>query len=279
MEKLKNIKIAFVDIDKTLSNNNREITIETSDAIKNAVNNDMVVVLSTGRYSGYAEEYSKKACASCYVIACNGAEIFDYKKREYIFKSKREFDDLKEIWNLCEANQIQCILNSENVRYCNHFYNGKDEDIIKINNIHEVKDKNIYQIVVISNEFTPINEIDNSIDSNSNLQVVNSSSDYINQKTNINNDKNKEHFFLDITNKNINKGIAIDKLLNHLNIPKENSIGFGDHNNDYELFNAVNFKIAMSNATSLLKAKADFITLSNEENGVAHFLNNYISYE
>ena len=68
------------------------------------------------------------------------------------------------------------------------------------------------------------------------------------------------------------------KLLDYLNIEKKQSIGFGDHINDYDLFNEVGFKIAMGNANDDLKEIADFVTLSNDENGVAYFLNNFIEY-
>ena len=42
------------------------------------------------------------------------------------------------------------------------------------------------------------------------------------------------------------------------------------------MFDACGYKVAMGNASENLKAKADYITLSNNEAGEAYFINNYI---
>ena len=102
------------------------------------------------------------------------------------------------------------------------------------------------------------------------LKIANASSIYLKRLLEGNG------YFFDITNKDVSKGVAIEKVLKHLNISKENSIGFGDHINDYDLFNAVGFKVAMGNANEKLKEKADYVTLTNDENGVADFINKYL---
>ena len=60
------------------------------------------------------------------------------------------------------------------------------------------------------------------------------------------------------------------------NIKKEESLCFGDYVNDLDMFDACGFKVAMENASAELKKKADFITLSNNNSGVAYFINKYI---
>ena len=273
MEKLKNIKIAFVDIDGTLSNSNKEITSETSTAIKMAVENGLKVVLCSGRGNRYVYNFSKESNVSNYMICCNGAEVFDYLENTYLYCSRIEFDNIKKIWDYCYDNGICCILNSKCIRYCNSHLFVPDNDKIIINNIDEVKNKDIYQIVVGNNDFDSIYKMNKFIDTLGNLKIVNASLSYVNKI------KNGNHYFLDITNNGVSKGNAIKELLNYLNLKKENAIGFGDHINDYELFNEVGFKIAMENASDALKEKANFITLSNDENGVAYFLNNFIDYD
>lgn len=62
------------------------------------------------------------------------------------------------------------------------------------------------------------------------------------------------------------------KLLEILDIKKEEAIAIGDDNNDLSMFEQVGYKIAVSNAIDIVKEKADEITLSNDENGVAVFL-------
>lgn len=270
MKKLKNIKIAFVDIDGTLSNSERKISLETTEAVKSAKGKGLIVVLSSGRNNRYVCNASKNANASNYIIACNGAEIFDYENNISIKTNKISEDKIKVIWEFCEENNIGCILNSRNNRFCNKNYFIEEEDKILIDNITNINE-DIFQMVTFGYEYEKMQELEKLINS-INLNIANPSQSYL-EKNCLN-----HHFFFDVTNNYISKGKAIKELLEYLNLKKENAIGFGDHINDFDLFDAVGFKIAMGNANSKLKEKADFITLSNDEHGVAYFLNNFIDY-
>jgi len=270
MKKLKNIKIAFVDIDGTLSNSKRKIAKETSEAIKNATDQGLLVVLCSGRNNEYVQNASQSANASSYIIACNGAEIYDYKNDVYIKKNIIDMDDINTIWDFCQRNNLGCILNSKHNRLCNKNHFIEEEDKILIDNVKDIK-KDVFQIVVFGYEYKKMQELEKLIDSTV-LKISNYSLSYLEKNC------SSHHFFFDITNHDTSKGIAIKELLNYLNLTKENAIGFGDHINDFDLFDAVGFKIAMGNSNPKLKEKADFVTLSNDEHGVAYFLNNFIDY-
>lgn len=72
-----------------------------------------------------------------------------------------------------------------------------------------------------------------------------------------------------------NKKNAIAKLLSSLNIKKEETIGVGDGFNDLLMFESVGFKVAMNNGIEELKAKADYITPSIAEDGLAQFIEEF----
>lgn len=55
-------------------------------------------------------------------------------------------------------------------------------------------------------------------------------------------------------------------------IKKEETIAIGDDNNDLSMFEQVGYKVAVDNAIDIVKQKADEITLSNDEDGFAVFL-------
>ena len=57
-----------------------------------------------------------------------------------------------------------------------------------------------------------------------------------------------------------------------MNIKKEEAIAIGDDNNDLSMFEQVGYKVAVANAIDIVKEKADEITLSNDDDGVAVFL-------
>lgn len=78
---------------------------------------------------------------------------------------------------------------------------------------------------------------------------------------------------------NTNKGTSLVRLIEKLNIKKEEVLAFGDGNNDLELFQNAGWPIAMENAGDKLKSYAKLVTKSNAEDGVADvlekiFLNN-----
>lgn len=74
--------------------------------------------------------------------------------------------------------------------------------------------------------------------------------------------------WMDIQNKDINKGIAIRFLQMIYEIPPENCMAFGDQMNDYEMLQQVTYSYAMENAVEPIKNIAYRITRSNEEQGV-----------
>ena len=82
--------------------------------------------------------------------------------------------------------------------------------------------------------------------------------------------------YTEIVPKGCSKADGIRRILEELNIPRENSLGFGDSMNDYDMIKYVGVGVAMGNADEPLKAVADRVTASYTENGVAQVLNEYL---
>ena len=72
---------------------------------------------------------------------------------------------------------------------------------------------------------------------------------------------------------------AIQILAKELGIKQEEIIVMGDGGNDISMFECAGLKIAMENAEKYLKEKADFVTTSNNENGVAKAIQKFIFNE
>ena len=85
-----------------------------------------------------------------------------------------------------------------------------------------------------------------------------------------------EHW-LDISHSNANKGYALSILQNDLNISKEETMVFGDYNNDLKMLELADFSYAMENAHPNVKNAAKFLTRSNEELGVEHILEQLVN--
>ncbi|WP_314065141.1 Cof-type HAD-IIB family hydrolase [uncultured Vagococcus sp.] len=73
----------------------------------------------------------------------------------------------------------------------------------------------------------------------------------------------------------IHKGVAIEFLLNHLDISQDATVGIGDGMNDKEMLELCQIGIAMGNAKEGLKAVADYITTDLEEDGLYNAFNHY----
>lgn len=72
--------------------------------------------------------------------------------------------------------------------------------------------------------------------------------------------------------KHADKGSALIKLVEILNVDIDKVLVFGDNYNDLNMFEIAKWSVAMDNSEEVLKSKATFITKSNEENGVSSFL-------
>lgn len=84
-----------------------------------------------------------------------------------------------------------------------------------------------------------------------------------------------ESFYLEIMQKGDNKATALNLLLKELKLSPESLIAFGNNQNDMEMIELAKVGVAVGNAVTELKEKSDFVTDTNDNDGVAHFLENY----
>jgi Cof subfamily protein (haloacid dehalogenase superfamily) len=86
-------------------------------------------------------------------------------------------------------------------------------------------------------------------------------------------------YYLDVTHPNANKGHVVTTLSQALSIPPAAIATIGDMPNDVLMFQKSGFSIAMGNASSDVKAQAEFVTTSNEEEGFANAVDAFILKE
>lgn len=78
--------------------------------------------------------------------------------------------------------------------------------------------------------------------------------------------------FIDILPSQGGKGYGVEVLLNHLHIPPQHALAFGDGENDISMFEKVGFSIAMGNATKACRDAADYVTKSVDDHGIRYAL-------
>ncbi len=255
---MKSTKIVFVDLDGTLKNNNQKISIRNKEIIEKLFDIGILVVFTTGRPLNYTISLSKQFSASNYVISSNGAEIYNYFNKKIIYNSIISNEVLIKLNELIKKYNLFFIANCLLKSYTNKDFGDPGKKII--NSLEDIFDEKISQLIVESYDIESMKKFKKELINIPNIKISNKSR---NPK-----DSNKILFY-DITNKDVSKGNAIKILCDYLKIDINKTMAIGDSDNDIEMLQVSNVKIAMSNATDNLKKVANFVTLSNDQEGVA----------
>jgi hydroxymethylpyrimidine pyrophosphatase-like HAD family hydrolase len=84
---------------------------------------------------------------------------------------------------------------------------------------------------------------------------------------------------IDVVSREASKAVMAGRLARSLNIPAEQALAIGDHDNDVSLLRWAGMGVAMGNATPAAKAAADGVTSSNLRDGVAEALERWVLEE
>lgn len=259
----------FIDIDGTLRNSKREVTKETIEAVKKMKDIGINIILCSGRPRRYVENIAKTCLASKYIISLNGAEIYDYENDKIIYSKPIEKDDTAKIYNISQKSDVACIMNTSNgSRVTNIRYEVDGTETVINNSITEfLVEDSVNQCTVTSKNHNNIARIIPSIEKMENVKIINRHKSFIEESY-----PKDGNIYIDIVHKKISKGTAIEELCKYLQIDLAKTIGIGDSQNDIEMLETVSCKVAMGNATEYIKKISTKQIDTNDNNGVAKFL-------
>jgi len=83
-------------------------------------------------------------------------------------------------------------------------------------------------------------------------------------------------YYVDVTNTTANKGVVVERLSHHYNIPLQQIATLGDQQNDVLMFERSGMSIAMGNATDEVQRQANHVTASNQDEGFAKAVEQFI---
>jgi Cof subfamily protein (haloacid dehalogenase superfamily) len=83
-------------------------------------------------------------------------------------------------------------------------------------------------------------------------------------------------YYVDVTHPEANKGMVVERLSHYYNIPPEQFVTLGDQPNDVLMFKRSGLSVAMGNASEDVQRQASFVTASNEEEGFAKAVEEFI---
>ena len=265
------IKCVFIDIDFTLADDNRNISNENIEAINKCVKKGIKVILTSGRSRVETITRQKSIGASPYVISANGADVYDINMQNEILVESIEKDDIHKLlkYSLDNDFQIRFIYGNKYITNKKIFSDEKHQEV-SISEIEKVIEKEkIIQCVICNRDIEKQKVLKNYVESDfPKLKIVNES-----KKLTDPNAEPTKIYYCDITSKNVSKGKAILKICEYFKITPKEIITIGDSENDIPMFEITPNSVAMGNASAEIKSKANYVTLSNNENGVAKVLN------
>lgn len=259
-----------VDMDGTLLRQDKKISPRTQAAIYKAIEKGIKIVIATGRplegVYRYLEELNLMK-GDDYVISFNGSVVQNTTTKEVIKRSILKGKDLHRLYQLSKRLDVNihaftkegCItpvmskyselegeINDIPVKVKSYDTISDDEDIIKIMMVDEPE--------ILGRAMKNLPE-----EIYKDYTVVRSAP-----------------YFLEFLNKHANKGEGLRALTKHLNISMDETIAIGDADNDAHMIECAGLGVAMANAFPEVKQISDYITASNNEDGVAQVIEKFV---
>lgn len=262
------IKALFFDIDGTLvSFDTHEIPVSTIEALTAAKAKGIHIFIATGRPGIIINNLSalqERNLIDGY-ITMNGGYCF--VEKEVIYKSAIPEADVEALMHYCTENDYPCIVVGENdICVCQPndmvkqiFHDFLKVDVLPVKTAEEVlqavrQKKEVFQMTPFITE----EEEEKVLPSIPNCEIG-------------------RWFpaFADITAKGNTKQRGIDEIIRHFNIRLEETMAFGDGGNDISMLRHAAIGVAMGNAKDDVKATANYVTSSVDEDGIANALKHF----
>lgn len=265
------IKLVAVDIDGTLLNNQRQITPEVFEAIQDAKQAGVKVVIATGRpIAGVKQILSELKLdePDNYVVTFNGGLVQDTATGAEIIKETLTYDNYLEIEYISRTLGVHMhaitkdgiyTANRNIGKYTVHESNLVNMDIF-YRTPEEMAGKEIVKCMYIDEP-----EI---LDAT----IAKLPEHFYDKYTIV----KSTPFYLEIVKKSVNKGAAILHLAEKLGLTLDQTMAIGDEENDRAMLEVVGNPVVMENGNPEVKKIAKYITKSNEESGVAHALREWV---
>jgi hypothetical protein len=266
-----NKKLLVLDIDGTLTNSDKQITDNTKKGIMNIMERGHKVILASGRptpgMKKYAEELELEKYGG-YLLSFNGGRIINCKTGEIVYQRIIPKNVISGIYKYALSNdaglitylgdniilgtrmdnyiEIESRINGMEIKQVDNFVHFLDFDVNKLLMTAEPDKAEIY-VEELSKKYKD------------DLSIYRS-----------------EPFFIEIMPKNVDKAQSLDKMLSTVGLTRENTICCGDGFNDMSMIQYAGLGVAMENAQPEVKEVADYITKSNDEDGIVTVIDNFI---
>ena len=277
------IKIIALDLDGTLLDSQKRLSEANRAALEEAAAKGVHIVPTTGRFFGMMPQAVRDLPFVRYAITINGAQVYDRETDTAIVREEIPLDMALDIIRLLERYDVIYDCYRSNWGWMTESLQAKAEDYatdahyLKMvrefrNPVPELKEylestaaEGDVQKVMLFARNTPGSEsvtkaITEAVTARfPSIKVT--SSTWNNLELNI---------------ATAHKGNSLKRFAEHLGYTLDNCMALGDGTNDLSMIEAAGLGIAMSNAHPLVLAAADHVTVSNDEDGVAKAIRDFV---
>lgn len=251
------MRVVFFDIDGTLAIRT-DIPQSAKEAVRRLRENGDRVFICSGRYKGYAVKHFGEYADG--FICCNGR--FAFIGDEIIVDEPLSKDTISDIISRIELTGISYVFYDRMSAY----FKGTEEHYKEVIRVSELR--------TLATDFDPksinVYNFDLFYDDRS---VYEKAEERIKDMCICN--PHDPHLSCDVTIAGMDKGDAVRRVLEYLEVPVSDSYAFGDGTNDISMLKAVGHGIAMGNARAELKETAEYITTDIDKDGVKNGLLHY----
>lgn len=265
-------KLIALDMDGTLFTSDKKITDRTKETLAKARAQGVKIVLASGRPLAGLQAPLKELDLIHeheYVLSFNGALIVDTKTEKIVSKCILRGTDYKDIFKLALDFGVHCqafspkrgLITNENSHYTEVEAGMNNIDINIIDPLNDISDEeDIIKVMFID----PPEVLD---------AIIPKLPDWIKERYNV---FKSAPFFLEFTHKDVDKGAGLLHLANYLNIEQSETMACGDQGNDYSMIKTAGLGVAMENGIDEVKKIANYITDTNDNDGVAKAIEKFV---
>ena len=273
------IKAILLDIDGTLTNDQKQITPRTRDALLAAQDAGAVLVLASGRanmgLTGFADTLDMKRHNGIFVCF-NGAKAMNYQTGEVYFQQTLTVDQGRRVLAHMQSFDVCPIYDRDAYMYLENAFFTITRDGEPWNIAEYEAHNNNYLLCEVANNAA-------FLDWKLNKILVAGQPEYL-----------QEHwqemgtpfegelsamftapYYYEFTPLGVDKTRALKETFSELGIDRSEVIAFGDAQNDQSMIEWAGIGVAMGNAVDEVRAVADYVTLSNNDDGIAAALEHF----
>lgn len=262
------IKMIGLDLDGTLLTTQKKITPYTKAVLEDALAQGIVVLVSTGRPISAVPKEILAIPGMKYAVTANGARVLNIETGEVILENMLSLETAEKVLRIFQKyDTIHEIFiggegyTSKSVTHAYEYFKNPSMAEYFMNTRIPVED--VAAKMLENGE--PVDKVQGIFKNEEERQKAGKELEFIKGITVSNAIGNN----LEANKEGIDKGAALVCLGKMLGIKREEIMACGDGMNDYEMLKTVGFAVAMENGDEKLKGIADYITVSNDEDGVA----------